>query len=287
MSDEVQTLKLPDYTIDYEPTKIVINNYDHLAEIVQAYANRYKNVVVTSDTEKGAKDIRAMLRKLSTALDDRRKEIKAEYNRPLEDFTNKIRKLQDSLDQSISPIDQALKQLSEQQRQEKQTKVQALIDEMAPNYGVSAQSIEIDPKWLNKTISKKAVVDGIAASMIRIKKETDELATRVTLLTKYAEAKGVDAAGWVDQLKQGQDVDYLMKAIDNQIRLAAEHKKREEARLAEQRTHQEKQGTNIIDTQTGEVVSHTVDLRITATIDQMVALKRYMDDLGVTYERVN
>lgn len=286
MANEIQNLELPDYSIEYTPTKIEIKNYDHLADVVKTYANRYKNVVVTSDTEKDAKAILAKLRKLSTALDDKRKGIKNGYQEPLKAFETQIKALTDTVAESTYPIDQALKELTNQQKKEKETWVREQIAEMAPNYEVGAESVEIDPKWLLKSTSKKSILEAIAEGMKLIKKHEDDVAAQALLLTKYAESKGVDPAGWVDQLKQGQDADYLMKAVDNQVRVEAERKKQEAAKLAAETAHQEQKGETIVDTDTGEVVSHTVALKITATIAQMTGLKRYMDDYGIRYERV-
>lgn len=69
-------LSLPEYTIDYRPTVITINNFDQLKTVVEAYANKYQGMAVTASTEKESKSSRAELRKLKQALDDKRKEIR-------------------------------------------------------------------------------------------------------------------------------------------------------------------------------------------------------------------
>lgn len=279
-------LTLPDYRVEYLPTIISIQNYDQLRVTVEAYVNKFNNMVVTETTEKDAKNIRAELRKVSTALDDRRKEIKKDFNRPYDDFAEKVNVLRSNLDQAIIPIDRGLKELEEQQRQARLAGVQELIEEMAPNYGVEPTEIEVDPTWLNKTISKKKIVDGIAGTMVSIKKAKDKLATDILTITKYAEVQKVDPSGWVDQLKQGQDVDYLMAAIDAQVKRKAEKQRQLEAKAAEEQTHQEIRGAEVIDTDTGEVISHKVALMITTTIPKMELLKNFMDSNHIQYERV-
>lgn len=272
--------------MEYLPTIISIQNYEQLQQTVNDYANKFNNMVVTDATEKDAKNIRAELRKVSAALDDRRKEIKKDFNRPYDDFAEKVNILRSNLDQAIIPIDRGLKELEEQQRQERLVGVQNLIDEMAPNYGVESTEIKVDPTWLNKTISKKKIIDGIAGTMVSIKKAKDKLATDISTITKYAEVQKVDPSGWVDQLKQGQDVDYLMAAIDAQVKRKAEKQRRLEAKAAEEQTHQETRGAEVIDTDTGEVVSHKVALMINTTIPKMELLKNFMDSNHIQYERV-
>ncbi|QHB52478.1 DUF1351 domain-containing protein [Lentilactobacillus hilgardii] len=279
-------LKLPDYTIDYRPTVISINNFDQLKTAVEAYAAKYQNLAVSTSTEKEAKTSRAELRKLKAALDDKRKEIKKKYAEPYEAFANQIKDLEATLDASINPIDVGLKELEEHQRQTRLEHVQALIDEMAPNYHVNPDEVEIDPTWLNKSTSKKKVTEGIADVMGYIKKQHDDLETGINAITKYAQAYNIDPAGWIDQLKQGQDVNYLIQAIDNQVRRNQEAQQRAEAQVAAEKVNQVQKGNQTIDKTTGEVVSHSVVLKITTTIPEMNLLKAYMDNKGIQYERV-
>lgn len=279
-------LQLPDYTIDYRPTVISINNFDQLKTAVEAYAAKYQNLAVSTSTEREAKASRAELRKLKAALDDKRKEIKKKYAEPYVVFANQIKDLEATLDASINPIDVGLKELEEHQRQTRLEHVTALIEEMAPNYHVEPNEVEIDPTWLNKSASKKKVTEGIADVMGYIKKKHDDLETGINAITKYAQAYKIDPAGWIDQLKQGQDVNYLIQAIDNQVQRNQEAQQRAEAQVAAEKVNQVQKGDQTIDKTTGEVVSHSVILKITTTIPEMKLLKKFMDDNGIQYEKV-
>lgn len=279
-------LSLPEYTIDYQLPVITINNFDQLKTAVEAYANKYQGMAVTASTEKEAKSSRAELRKLKQALDDKRKEIRKKYAEPYQRFADQIKDLEMTLDSSINPIDAGLKELEEQQRQLRLKHVNALIAEMAPNYHVEPGEVEIDPTWLNKTTTKKKVTEGIADVMGYIKKQHDDLKTGISTITKYAQAYHIDPAGWIDQLKQGQDVNYLLQAIDNQVKLNKQKQQTLEAQAAEAQTHQVQQKGKTIDTNTGEVVSHSVSLKITATIPQMKLLRAFMDSNKIRYQRV-
>lgn len=279
-------LSLPEYTIDYRPTVITINNFDQLKTAVEAYANKYQGMAVTTSTEKESKSSRAELRKLKQALDDKRKEIRKKYAEPYQRFAAQIKDLEATLDSSINPIDAGLKELEDQQRQLRLKHVQSLIAEMAPNYHVEPGEVEIDPTWLNKTTTKKKVTEGIADVMGYIKKQHDDLKTGISTITKYAQAYQIDPAGWIDQLKQGQDVNYLLQAIDNQVKLNKQKQQTLEAQAAEAQTHQVQRKGKTIDTNTGEVVSHSVSLKITATIPQMKLLRAFMDSNQIRYQRV-
>ncbi|WP_308726257.1 DUF1351 domain-containing protein [Lactiplantibacillus plantarum] len=70
-------------------------------------------------------------------------------------------------------------------------------------------------RWLNKEASAtNKSLKKLPSSMTVVKQaKKDKLATATTMITKYAQAVDVDPIPWIDQLKQGQDVQYLLQAI--------------------------------------------------------------------------
>lgn len=286
MANEV--INLPDYTVDYQPVPIKINNLEGLQASIAQYVSRYSNLVITEDNVTDSKQVRAKLNKLKKALDDRRKEIKRNYNQPLREFETEVKKLEASIDMIIDPIDEGLGELEVQRREQRKADVMDLIAEMAPNYDVEVDEIEFDPRWLNKSISNKQITQEVASSMTVVKQAKDKLATATTMITKYAQAVDVDPIPWIDQLKQGQDVQYLLKAIDRQVESAKERERQRELKQQLAAEHQQETSTGkIVDTDTGEVVSLTRTLKITATKDQMWELSSYMKKNGIKFEAVN
>lgn len=286
MANEV--INLPDYTVDYQPVPIKINNLEGLQASIVQYVSRYSNLVITEDNVTDSKQVRAKLNKLKKVLDDRRKEIKRNYNQPLREFETKVKKLEASIDMIIDPIDEGLGELEVQRREQRKVDVMGLIAEMAPNYDVEVDEIEFDPRWLNKSISNKQITQEVASSMTVVKQAKDKLATATTMITKYAQAVDVDPIPWIDQLKQGQDVQYLLQAIDRQVESAKERERQRELKQQVAAEHQQETSTGkIVDTDTGEVVSLTRTLKITATKDQMWGLSSYMKKNGIKFEAVN
>jgi len=286
MANEV--INLPDYTVDYQPVPIKINNLEGLQASIAQYVSRYSNLVITEDNLTDSKQVRAKLNKLKKALDNRRKEIKRNYNQPLREFETEVKKLEASIDMIIDPIDEGLGELEVQRREQRKADVMDLIAEMAPNYDVEVDEIEFDPRWLNKSISNKQITQEVASSMTVVKQAKDKLATATTMITKYAQAVDVDPIPWIDQLKQGQDVQYLLQAIDRQVESAKERERQRELKQQLAAEHQQETSTGkIVDTDTGEVVSLTRTLKITATKDQMWELSSYMKKNGIKFEAVN
>ena len=286
MANEV--INLPDYTVDYQPVPIKINNLEGLQASIAQYVSRYSNLVITEDNVTDSKQVRAKLNKLKKALDDRRKEIKRNYNQPLREFETEVKNLEAIIDMIIDPIDEGRGELEVQRREQRKADVMGLIAEMASNYDVGVDEIELDPRWLNKSISNKQITQEVASSMTVVKQAKDKLVTATTMITKYAQAVDVDPIPWIDQLKQGQDVQYLLQAIDRQVESAKERERQRELKQQLAAEHQQETSTGkIVDTDTGEVVSLTRTLKITATKDQMWGLSSYMKKNGIKFEAVN
>lgn len=169
---------------------------------------------------------------------------------------------------------------------------------MRPEYGVSVDEIEIEDSWLNKSLSKIKRTKAIADNMAYIRDQKQELANNVLAVTKYADSKDIEPAGWVEQLKQGQDLSYVMQAIDH----AAEQKEIEAERARKQAEYQaemdklrQKQVGDVkIDTSTGEIVQEpAVDdkqisctLKITASKDQLWQVRNFFDDNQIKFETI-
>ncbi|GAA3611282.1 DUF1351 domain-containing protein [Secundilactobacillus similis] len=286
MINPVVALQVPEYDVKLTPAQIEIEGIDGLKRAVDAYSQRYSNIVVTVDTEKDAKDTRSKLNHLSKALNDKRIAIHKEYDVPYNRFADQINELKSKIDETVQPISDALKELDEQQREERKKDVETSIAEMAPNYGVEISEVEISSKWLTKSISNKAILEGIADQMKLIKAKKDVLNANIQTVTTHAETKKLDPAGWVNMLKQGQDVATVNKLIDEHVVELDKQRKQKEAAIAEAKAHQVVKDNKIINTNTGEVESYDVNLHITGTLNQMNILKDFMVEQGIRYETI-
>ncbi|MBF7129738.1 DUF1351 domain-containing protein [Pediococcus pentosaceus] len=281
-------LKINEETsITFQANEIVINNYEALQEKVRAASDKYTNLVVSEETIKEAKKSRAELNKLKTAIDDKRKAVKRAYTENVRIFENQMNALKDEIIPVIDSIDSKTKELDEIQRQEKADKVQALINEMAPNYGIDSRTVEIEKSWLNKSTTMKKIAEELKDGMLARQARATQLVNDTQAITKYAESKGVEPYGWIEQLKQGQDVPYLLSAIDNAVAQKQQAERVEQAKVQEEATHQKQVGTNIVDTNSGEVVSRKVTLELTVTDTTAKLLAKFLEKNHIDYRKVD
>lgn len=280
-------LKINEETsVTYQANEIVINNYEKLESLVENAAQKYSSLVVSEETIKEAKKSRAELNKLKTAIDSKRKAVKREYMANVRDFEKMMNSLGDKITPVIDSIDEKTKELEELQRKEKAEKVQALINEMAPNYEIDPATIEIETSWLNKSTTMKKIAEELKDGMLARQAQQKQLANDIKTITKYAESKGVEPYGWIEQLKQGQDVPYLLSAIDRAVEQKEQAERAAQAQAMAESTHQKQVGDNIIDTQSGEVVSRKVTLELTLTDTTARLLARFLEKNHIAYKKV-
>lgn len=132
--------------------EIIENNGEEVKAWLSEVMQKYDGLVVTPESIKSAKEDKAKLNKLRTALEERRKEVKRDYLAPYMKFEEKYKEILALIDKPISAIDTQIKALDEQEQQEKFTKIGQYFQEITKDLGFSVVLDKIiDPKWRNKT----------------------------------------------------------------------------------------------------------------------------------------
>lgn len=153
-----------------QPLPPVEWNYDELKQWVSDGLEAYRGRVYTEDTVTEAKRDRAALNKLAQAIDDRRREIKAVYLAPYDQFEKQAKELVEMVKTQSREIDAQIKTYDRQRREEKLAKIQSEL--YTPMIGDLAELVPYkklhDPKWLNVTVSMGAVSEALAEKIERI-----------------------------------------------------------------------------------------------------------------------
>lgn len=275
-------LFIPEPKTKLTPGVIELENQDLLEEAVDAFIQRYQGTVVTAETLKESKKSRAELNKLSKALDEKRKADKKEFLAPLSQFESEMKRIKSKVDQCSDDINVQVKDFEQKEREEKRNQIIALIQEMAINYDVSPDEIEIEPKWLNKSASKKSVVDGIADAMKQRKRINDNK----VIIERYATERGMDPIYYVDLVEENSPLD-VQKQIDNDFELKQKRKEAkkaaEKARIEAEKEKSEQIGDILVDRETGETkeISQEISITIRGNKDQLDSLAKTIKELGI------
>ncbi|ATU69522.1 DUF1351 domain-containing protein [Levilactobacillus brevis] len=282
--------------IEVNPTPIVINNLEQLEMAVNGVVTKYgQDFVVTSDNVADTKKMRANINKIAKSINDKRLETDRQYKKPMADFDDLMKELGDKVKNLLDPLDSKIEEIETQERQARYDSVKAEIAEMAPNYGVSATDIEIQPGWLLKSLSHKKLLEQIAEAMTQLRKDRDQRATDIQTVRMYADQLELESSGWAALISKGEPVSDILAEMDaaaakrdkERQKKAEKAKAAKEAQAAIDATHQVKQGDETIDTDTGEVVPQVITVKLTGTHKALGQVWAGAKQLGVRVELVD
>lgn len=261
--------------IDYTPAVLTIQNKDVLDQAVDDFISKYENIVVTEETLKDAKNSKAQVNALKKALDDKRKEQKRIYNKPLSAFENEIKAYIEKLNNVYQSINDGVKFFEDKQRDERKQNVQAMITEVAEANAVDPETVEIQNQWLLKSATKSKIMEEIVEAVQKQKRINKD----VEMITEYCAKLDLPKTRYVEIAR---DFDYweAKKAADGDHEELLQRKEAE--RLAKQTlVEQEKEklveaNGKQIDSETGEVVR---ELQIVSF--KLKGTKQDLDNLAV------
>lgn len=149
---------------EFHPVAVSFN-YDELKKEIAERTLPYKGLIVTEDAIPTAKADLAKLRKLEKAIDDRRKDVKKEYNAPYMEFEAKIKDILSDIQEAEQNIDSQVKGFEKQAEDEKLAQIQKFF---GLAFGELAKDIRFEkvynPKWLNKGYKMAEIEEEIAAA---------------------------------------------------------------------------------------------------------------------------
>lgn len=282
--------------IEANPTPIKINNLEQLEMAVNGVVTKYgQDFVVTTDNVADTKKMRANINKIAKSINDKRLETDRQYKKPMADFDKLMKGLGDKVKNLLDPLDSKIEEVETQERQARYDSVKAEIAEMAPNYGVSATDIEIQPGWLLKSLSHKKLLEQIAEAMTQLRKDRDQRATDIQTVRMYADQLELESSGWAALISKGEPVSDILAEMDaaavkrdkERQQKAEKAKAAKEAQAAIDATHQVKQGDETIDTDTGEVIPQTITVKLTGTHKALGQVWAGAKNLGVRIELVD
>lgn len=135
------------------PAVIDFNHEELKAELALKLKD-YNGLVVTPDAIKDAKADRAILNRLRTAIEDKRKEVKAAINRPYLEFERKCKEIVSMVDEPIAKIDEQVKAFENAEKEDKRKELQEYFNQKIGDLGELVLFGSIwNEKWLNKSVT--------------------------------------------------------------------------------------------------------------------------------------
>lgn len=154
-------------------------NYAEIKQQLTAQMEIYKGMEYTDDTIKDAKTDRATLNKLSKEIDDRRKAVKKEYNKPLDAFESQVKDLLSIINEPIKIIDSKVKDYENRCRAEKKAQIVTYWNEkvvqLPEELREKALNHLYDDRWENATTTAKAYKEAIDNGIAGILKDIETI----------------------------------------------------------------------------------------------------------------
>lgn len=305
------------FDIEFKPAKLEFQNYEEMKALVEDYSNQYKGLVFTRSEKYGATQARSELIALRDAIDTNRKNVKAVYNEPLDEFESLAKELTDLIDEPLEDIRGGLKEIEAEEKAEREKLLEKLITDKIGDTGVSINDVEKDPRWINKgnwtakmepTGKFEADVENAVQAAV---KERDQKEANVKILTEFCKAQDIDPAGWVEQLEYRsatEVIDSIQQEKKKQEQLKKERlekelqrKEQEELQLkqqeqdkaqAEQREQLQNdqamnnvpQNDNMNEQEPSAPILVDV-IEVTGTVEQLNQLNKYATSIGIKVKK--
>lgn len=214
--------------IDVKQTVATIEtNFAAVKEELSQITEAYTGLTYTDETMATAKADLATLRKIRTAIEDKRKEVKKANSIPYEEFEKGCKELVGMIDSVIAPIDKQVKEYAEEKKLKKKREIELMFDELNDMEWLLLIDVW-NEKWLNTNTSIKSIREDIVNAL-----ENEKLNIKTISMTneKYAD-KGIM------HYKEHRDLGAAMRLMQDYERqeheLRARLKAEEEAKKAEE-----------------------------------------------------
>lgn len=272
-------------------------------ELAEKIRNELKTFTVERylDNPESAKSDKAILTKVKETISDKRKEVSAKWNEPLNAFLDEMKSLEKDVSNAYDGLNDIVKQAEKAEKEKKRKEIETYWHTL----GVSIVTLDriFNPKWLNKTFSMTDVMKEVEQkvekimndfSVINLNKDED---TEI-LRSIYLETLDLNAA--LEKNKQ-------LKANREKVRIEAEKENAEkiakltenseiQAKFAEnpQKTAENVQKTEEYVEKTAELKSNPAEndssiyryrIEVSGTREQLLALRAYIDKNKISYQK--
>lgn len=254
-----------------------IENIEALKNELAPKMDYYASLVVTKDSIKMAKDDKAKLNKLKTAIENQRKEAKKTALSLYEPLEKQCKELVALIDAPISAIDAQIKAFDEADKAEKLKALSEYFELINEHDFINIDDV-LNPKWANKSVSLEMLKKELAEAYFTICKEYDEVKEL------YAESPLLTAI-----LNKFRETKSKSQTLVYATTIEREHQKASETASDVEPITIPSEAQTAVKSETeqsqGEPTG-TVTFKVTCTRSQLVSLRDYMKSTGINFEVV-
>lgn len=274
------------------PAKIT-SNFDEIRAGLEVQMEAYKTLEVTEDNIAERKADVATLRKIRAAIDDKRKSVKTEYNKPLSEFEAEVKSVEGIIDEAINHITTGLNEFEQKRIAEKRKEIEEIY---TAEIGDLAEFLPLNiirsSKWENKTFGKNEIISEIQEMKMRVERDLEAIkALGSDIEEKLIQTYKGNGNNLAAALQKHTDYMNAKKDAEERVRKEAEEKARREA---EEKARKEAEAVPVPEVapticQPAESVpvwdEPTLTIRVKGA-ENIDALKTFLDMSEIEYQEV-
>ena len=266
------------------------SNMKEVKEYVEALNDYYKNIEFTEETMKEAKEEKAKINKFKAEVANYRKNIVAEYNKPIKIFDNTAKETEKLLTDTYSIINNQVSEFENKQKQEKEKEIKDYFEEYKTANDIDFVTFEQANINVTLTASKKSLKE-------QAKKFIDEIIDDLKLIETQECKEEI-----LVEYKQNLNVSRAIQEVANRHKLLEEEKRKQEELKNKQLEEAQRQANISIKEQeiaTKEALNNfvieapkveeqeeilTLKFTVKGTRSKLKELKKFLDEGGYDYE---
>lgn len=266
------------------------SNMKEVKRYVEELNNYYKRVIFTEETLKQAKEEKAKINKFKAEVTNYRKNIVAEYNKPIKIFDDTAKDTEKLLLETYSIINQQVAGFEEEQKRQKEQEIKEYFKEYKTANDIDFVNYEQAQINVTLTASVKSLKEQAKAFIDRIMDDLKLIETqecKEEILVEY---------------KQNLNVSKSIQEVANRHKLLEEEKKKQEELKNKQLEEAKRQADisikeqelatkNALDNfviEAPKVVEQeeilTLSFKVRGTRNKLKELKRFLIEGGYDYE---
>lgn len=166
-------------SIEFRPGTLKLNNFDEILSSANRLADKVSGVVVTEDSVKENKKLRAAVNKSINSLQSEARRYKKELLKPYDEFDKQIKQISEVVTGANAIVDGQIKELEQAYRDNKQGELEKIYDQRmkrTPDFTVPFTSfMDSHRSLLNKSVSMNKAEETIAEFIHKITTDTNTL----------------------------------------------------------------------------------------------------------------
>ena len=191
---EAEVIETEATTLEVTYTEATIaSNMDALEAHVKKVVAEYEGAtydLASAQAVKEAKHDRSYLNGIKKEIDERRKAVKREYNKPLDTFERRCKQITAIIDESTDAIKAQLDEAEQTRKDALYSRLQQHYEEFA---GLLAPVVPYErlhePQWLNKTFGEIKAQQALEAKVSDVARDWETLKAQQEAMPHYADAE--------------------------------------------------------------------------------------------------